>query len=176
MINKDNKIIKISGYKSFAEDGTNIYGKIFEIGKYHCDGEIKFGINGNGYHFSKRLEDTIRFGLTNDNRQVGNVLIAKVVGSGIIDNGYDDYNGYYDMYSVSDLEIIKYLTREEIISYMLQITNEDRIIRFVSLFALTEEEKNLFYGKSNKIDMTIDYYQNGIKDAYTKKKKTLIKN
>ena len=51
-----------TGFKSFNLDRTNCYGKIFEEGKeYHCDGEIKFGPHGNGFHFAERLEDTIRY-------------------------------------------------------------------------------------------------------------------
>lgn len=138
--------IEIFGYKSFNMDATNWYGKVFEEGKcYHCDGDIKFGPNGNGYHFAERMEDTIRYSDEKSGTVLRNVLIAEVIGSGILALGEDDYNGYYDMYSTSDLKIVRFLSREEVIKMALQL-REFQLARFISLYRLTSEELQLFRG------------------------------
>lgn len=153
----------ILGYKSFSIDRKNIYGLIFEEGKkYHCTGEISFGTKGNGFHFAERLEDTIRYSGYSDKEILRDVSIARVIGSGTIIKSEDTYNEYFDMYSVSDLEIIKFLSREEIISLALNLP-ETRMYRFVSLYRLTEEEIKLFQGKSHYVDTAIKYYQLKIK-------------
>jgi len=164
MINDDSKINKIlapiRGYKSFNLDKTNCYGKRFVEGlKYHCNGNIKFGPRGNGFHFSKNLEDTIRYSGNPGKGSVRDVLIAAVIGSGTIVEGFDDYNEYYDMFSCSDIEIIKFLTREEIIEYATDLS-ELRMCRFVSLFRLESDEIELFKNKSTMVDNMIKYYQN----------------
>lgn len=155
--------MEIHGYKAFAPDGTNRFGVTFPIGKYHIEGQISFGTSGNGLHFAERLEDTIRYGKDADG--IGDVLIAEVIGSGIIAKGEDEYAGFYDMYSASDLEIVRYLSRAEIINYALKLPPY-RLKRFVSYFRLTEVEQNLFYGIDISVDLAIDYYQRGMTDIY----------
>lgn len=158
---------KIYGYKSFNSDGTNMVGKKFSPGIiYHVDGDISFGPRGNGYHFASRLEDTIRY--CDSDSILSSPVIASVVGSGIIVEGEDLYNGYFDLYVSSDIEIIKYLSREEILEYALEL-NELRLNRFLSLFKLTEDEIKLFEGKDSFIDDTINYYQRGKYDTYQKR-------
>ena len=153
--------MNIHGYKSFALDGTNKYGKIMPVGHYHRDGEIKFGINGNGYHFAKYIEDTLRYS-TNGIR---NCLVAQVIGSGTILEGEDEYNGYHDLYVASDIEIVKYLEREEIIDIALKL-DQVKMKRFIRDFNLTNEEIALFEGKYFDVDLVIDYYDRHIKEAY----------
>lgn len=153
----------VHGYKAFASDGTNSYGTVFPVGKYHVDGKISFGPRGNGFHFAKRMEDTIRYGRIDDS--LGDVLIAEVIGSGAIEEGEDSYGGFYDLYSASDIDIIRYLDRSEIIYMALQLPDY-RMVRFVSYFRLTDEEISLFYGKYVNVDLAIDYYQRGMKDVY----------
>ena len=52
----------VQGYKAFNGDMTNRYGQVFEEGKtYSVCSEPKFGTNGEGFHFCKRLEDTLRY-------------------------------------------------------------------------------------------------------------------
>ena len=149
----------IFGYKSFSLDRRNIYGIVFEEGKkYHVDGDIKFGPQGNGYHFAERFEDTIRYSGYSSDSILRDVSIAEVIGSGKIVKSEDFYNEYFDMYSVSDLEIIKFLSREEIISLALNLP-EMRMKRFVSLFRLNDDEIELFLGKSIIVDSEINYYQ-----------------
>ena len=162
-INFDSSLLKVgplSGFKSFNLDKTNCYGIKFAEGKeYFCDGKIVFGPHGNGYHFSERMEDTIRYSGNPGNGAVRDVLIAKVVGSGSIATGFDEYNDYYDMYSCSKLFIEKFLTRDEVISLALSLS-ELRMSRFVSLYRLSKDEIELFKNKSYMVDRTIEYYQN----------------
>lgn len=155
----------IRGFKSFDIDHTNNYGiEFFEGEKYHVEGQIIYGVHGNGIHFAKNLEDTIRF--SGEDTGLKNVAIAEVIGDGIIVEGFDHYNGYYDLYSCSDLEVIKFLTREEIIAHALTL-NEFAMERFVSLFRLTSEEIEMFKGKSIRVDNALEYYQLNNKDIYS---------
>lgn len=160
----------IHGYKSLNSDGTNMAGKILLPGKYHCDGEIKFGPSGNGFHFAKNMEDTIRY--SDYHNLLRQIIIAEVIGSGIIDEGADEYNGYYDLYAASDLEIVRYLSREETIYEALQLPSY-RMVRFVSLFKLYPQEILLFENIDYEVDLAIDYYQRGIKDTYYKQYKKI---
>lgn len=164
----------INGYKSFNNDGTNIIGEILLPGNiYHCDGEIKFGPYGNGFHFAKNMEDTIRY--SDYDNFLRKIIIAEVIGSGIIDEGSDEYNGYYDLYAASDLEIVRYLSREEIISLALTLPSH-RMVRFISLFKLYPSEIPLFENIYHDVDLAIDYYQRGIKDVYNKEYTKLYTN
>ena len=48
---------KIIGYKALNSDFTNRYGFKFEIGKtYKIYNEVKFGNDGNGFHFVEILK------------------------------------------------------------------------------------------------------------------------
>ena len=50
------------------------------------------------------------------------------------------------MFACSDLEVVKFLTREEIISYGLRLSYDSRR-RFITYFELTPEEMMLFWDK-----------------------------
>ena len=141
---------EIQGYKAFASDGTNIALETMPLGDYHFDGEVKYGKSG--YHFATRLEDTIRYSGT------GNPIIAEVIGTGTIDEGEDDYYGYYEVYSASDIKIVRYLTREEIIEYALNL-NFRRMKRFIVNFELTSEELDTFIKRDASIETTIKDYE-----------------
>ena len=150
--------VEIHGFKSFNMDYTNIHGMKFEVGKsYHASGIIKFGTHGDGFHFCYRLEDTIRYSDYDCSNPLRDVQIARVIGSGIIDEGEDTYNEYFDMYASSDLYIEKFLTREEIIQYALKLP-EMRLKRFLSLYKLSESELINFIGKYSCCDSIIKYY------------------
>ena len=150
----------VFGYKSFNLDRTNCYGVRFNEGaEYFCEGKIVFGPHGNGYHFTERMEDTIRYSGNPGTGAVRDVLIAKVVGSGTIVEGFDEYNDYYDMYSCSKIFIERFLERDEIISMALNLS-ELRMSRFVSLYRLNKDELELFKRKSYMVDRAIEYYQN----------------
>jgi len=157
--------MEIIGYKCFNKDMTNRYGKKIEIGKiYTANGNIKVGNDGHGYHFCKNMEDTFRyFDAMNDE-----VSLCLVKGTGKIDEYEDKYNGYYDIYASEDIEILKRLTREEIIIYGLNL-NDIRVCRFIQCFKLTNDEIEMFKEKfSNKtlVLQFIEYYQIGNKDVF----------
>lgn len=158
---------EVVGYKAFNKDLTNHYGKKFEVGKiYIIPGAIKFGTHGNGFHMCKNMEDTFRYFDTK------NMTICKVIGSGEMDEGEDHYYGFYDMYAVERLKILKVLSRLEIIEEGLKL-NDTRVERFISLFPLTEEEIILFkeHFKSDISVMdAIAYYQEKDEKIYYKRK------
>lgn len=163
----------VIGYKCFYKNLTNIYGVKFEEGKiYTTEGNIKFGLEGNGFHMCKRLEDTLRYfnGIENE------VSICMVKGSGQIIKGFDDYNEYYDMYSVENIEIIKKLSRSEIINTALNL-NKERIKRFIKGFKLTDDEiavaKEKFKG-CDEVIAFIEYYQEKRLDAFEARTKRLL--
>lgn len=150
----------ITGFKSFFEGHKSIDGKEYVIGvNYHQDGEIIFGKCG--FHLCKNIEDTFMY----FPEMCDNVSVAIVKAWGDIIRRDDDYRGCYDMYVASDMRIIRFLSREEIINRALQLY-DFQLKKFVSRFKLTEDEIKLFYGKDYSIDRYIDYHQRGIKDAF----------
>lgn len=149
--------MEVIGYKCFNKDLTNRYGFKFEVGKsYYVNGEISFGNNGNGFHFCKNLEDTFRYFPTFDE----DVSVCLVKGYGKLCEYEDDYNGYYDMYACSNIDIIKQLSRDEIIDIMIN-SNELKVCRFIQCFRLNDNEIEKFRDKfkSNNVNFYIDYYQ-----------------
>lgn len=157
------------GYKAFNNDLSNRYGKDFEEGGvYTVEGPISFGNYGNGFHFCERLEDTLRYFDAMDDE----IKIAEVIGRGEIVEYFDDYYGYYDMFAASELEVVKVLSREEIVGPYLMCSNSERVKRFVSGYRLTPLEKDVLRtAHHNKMDVlqAIDYHQDGILDAYDRK-------
>lgn len=161
--------MEIVGYKCFNKNITNSYGLKFEIGKtYAVDGPIKFGTEGNGFHMCERLEDTLRyFDAMNEE-----VSICLVKGSGEILEWADEYYGYYDMYVVQRLEILKKLSRDEIIDNAIHMDREG-FKRFLIGFKLSCVELLYFKNMYKKDDMVlryIEYYQENQFDAFEKKK------
>lgn len=159
--------MEVLGYKCFNEDLTNRYGIKFDIGKkYSISGDIKYGLNGNGFHMCKNFEDTLRyFDAFNDL-----VSICLVKGSGDIVYTFDDYNEYYDLYCVRNLEILKLLSRKEIINMGLNLKGP-RLERFLSSIKLTSNEIILFQTKFEKdsfILNVIEYYQQNNKSVFEK--------
>ena len=158
------------GYKCFEKGLINRYGFSFKEGvEYHSENSIKFGNNGNGFHVCLRLEDTLRYFDAMDHE----VDIAKVSCHGNYDSYEDDYNEYYDMYAFEYMKIDKVLTRKEIMEYALQLP-ELRANRFLSLYRLTEEEKEIMkqlYVDKPTLLKTISYYQDGNKDTYLQESK-----
>lgn len=156
--------MEVIGYKCFNSDLTNRYGKKFSVGKIYI---AKNNIKLNGFHMCKNMEDTLRY----FDAMEGNVSICKVRGSGKLILKEDEYYGYYEMYIAEKLEILKLLSREDIINKMLN-SNEFSVERFLTLFKLTEEELLLFKEKYNnnlKISNIISYYQEKKMDTYEKK-------
>ncbi len=151
---------KVVGFKVFNKDLTNQYGKPFELNKlYKIDGPVSFGTKGNGFHFAQRLEDTLRYG-DMDSKNIDSV-IGVVEGSGEIVTREDEYYGYYDLYSASQIEILKLLSREEIIEEAKKMYPE-RLARFIQGYKLTKSEIEFFQSKfpSNYlVNFYLDYYQ-----------------
>lgn len=158
----------VFGYKCFNKDLTNRYGFKFEVGKtYSVVGEIKFGVNGNGFHMCKNIEDTFRY----YDAMESEVSVCEVIGLGKFVSLCDEYNGYYDMYSVKMIKIVRLLSREEIIKMILGFS-EERVIRFIQLYGLTSSEIILFKEKFKKYRRVMDYiayYQEGDKDVFKRK-------
>lgn len=164
----------IKGYKAFYENMENRYGMRFEENKtYYAQGPLRFGNDGNGFHFCRRLEDTLRYFPAMEEK----IQIAKVTSLGEYEIFNDEYYGYYDLYVTRELKIDKILTREEIIKMYLDM-DTDRVIRFVSGYRLTPEEIELFklrYSDDKKIIKAILYYQEGFKHIYNEQVKVKIK-
>ena len=160
--------MELHGYKAFNKGLTNRYGSQFEEGKiYTADGDIRFGNDGNGFHFCQRLEDTLRYFPAKEEE----IDIAKVTSLGTVVESEDNYYGYYDMYATSKIRIDKVLSREEIIGMFLN-TIDFRVIRFLQGFNLTDEEITLFrirYADNEDIMDAISYYQEGKTDTYMNK-------
>lgn len=131
-----NNIIK--GYKAFVlKDNklTDRFGNNYELNKkYHVDGEIKF--RKSGFHMCSYPEDTLRY----VDAFKDDVKITKVTGSGLFNKYDDDYSGYINMYAVSDLEILKVCSRQELLDY--EINNYSKIDRFINGLNLDIREIN----------------------------------
>ena len=156
----------IKGYKCFNKNLINRYGMSFEVGMtYSVDGDVRFGNNGNGFHMCTNLEDTLRY-FDGFNTEID---ICEVIGSGNFVLFEDNYYGYYDMYSVEKIRIIKKLSREEIINIILN-SYEFKVIRFIQGYKLLPEELELLKIKfANNISImnAISYYQEGNLDIYS---------
>ena len=119
----------------------------------------------------KNIEDTFRYFDCFSEE----VDVCLVRGSGDFIEYSDEYYGYYGMYSVQKLEILKKLSREEIITKGLNLVGF-RAERFVSTYKLTPEEILLFkeyYKKSIKVLEAIAYHQEGDTEVYSRKIKVL---
>ena len=155
----------IKGYKAVYKDGTDKTGRKFEVGgKYCCDDKIAFTGDGDGIHFCARMEDSLRFvdGLSKD------VKILEVVGSGTVIKDADNVYDYHDMYLVSDLEVKRELSREEIINHFLN-SNELTTFRFLRSFKLGELEKEMFklkFADNDVVQDAIAYYHEGDQGVY----------
>lgn len=138
----------IRGYKMFDEDFTNMCGAKFELGKTYelpvtKEKPIHFGTRGYGFHFCERFEDTLRY----FNPEKNNIL-TEVIGSGKMLDVIDDYYGSGVMHVSSKIEIVKILSREEILKLATRLTtsklNIQRVRRFIQFFPLTPEEFDFF--------------------------------
>ena len=153
-------------YKCFDKGLKNRYGDTFEIGKvYHASKDIKYGINGNGFHVCLNMEDTLRF-FDALNEEVD---ICEVSCFGKSQRKDDEYYGYYDMYCVENIIINRILERNEIIEHALDLSY-NQAIHFISTYRLITEEIELFKEK-NKNNLTImnyiRYYQENDKEAFS---------
>ena len=163
------------GYKCFNEGLINRYGDAFHLHtEYHCNGMIRFGNDGNGFHVCERLEDTLRY-FDAMNQKID---MTEVHCYGKRDEYEDDYYGYYDMYAYEYMMIDKILTREEIVDYGLHLY-DTRVKRFLSLYKLLPNEIILFQNQfQNSVDVlrTISYYQEGNQEAFLESDKKYVKS
>lgn len=164
----------IKGYKAFNKDMENRYGKKFVEGEtYSIEGPIEFGNNGNGFHFCKRLEDTLRYVSAMEEE----VKIAEITGFGELVERTDEYYDYYEMYVTRTIRIDKILSRQEILEMFFD-NIPDRVIRFVSSYKLTPEEIEIFklkYYNEKRIIKALQYYQEDNKEVYNIKEKLKVK-
>lgn len=156
------KIIK--GYKCFYKGLINLYNRKYEPHKlYISSNNIKYGIDGNGFHMCENIEDTLRF--FDNNKELE---ICEVIGFGNYEKHEDTYYDYFNMYSVEKLYISKILTRKEIINIALNLS-EIRLKRFIAGYKLTNEElilfKNKFYNNKTILNY-IEYYQENNKTVF----------
>lgn len=148
----------MEGFKAFNQDLTNRYGQKFEKGKiYRAD---------KGFHMCVKFEDCFRF------FDSENSVLTKIEASGQIiptTSQSDEYYGYDEKYTCEYIEITKLLNREDILNMAINL-NDIRVLRFLQLYKLNEEEQNLFeetYPKLNrKVLQYYDYYQKGNKNAF----------
>ena len=128
----------MKGYKAFNKDETNRYGKKYEENTvYKAEGPLQFGNHGNGFHFCKRLEDTLRYFPAMEEE----IQIAEVTSLGEQVEYDDDYYGYYDLFAARTIRIDKFLTREEIVDMYLVMDNDDRIKEASVLYDLGDKTK-----------------------------------
>lgn len=157
----------MEGYKIFIgskDNFVNNYGFQFEEGKiYETSQEIC--PKKSGFHFAKRLEDTLRYG----NAREEDVIICKVTALGKIIEYEDDYYGYYDIYVTDKIKVNNILSRKEIINYAINLPNY-RLTRFIATMRLEDEEIKFFINRGQEILKYIDYYHFGNKEAFKIKK------
>ena len=180
--------MKVNGYKAFHKDMRDHTGKQYVEGEiYSIEDLRRFGTEEKGFHFCRRLEDSLR-GYPKDE-----VIIAEVTSLGPVKKDRDEEYDYYDMYYASSLSINRILSREEIILMFLRMEPNDRVERFIKSYQLTEPEIELFRIQMVKnrdvpittykadgtkettkhtpitvkrIEQAISYYQEGNKEAY----------
>ena len=162
--------MELHGYKAFNKGLTNRYGKEFKVGEtYEISGPLKFGNNGNGFHFCERLEDTLRYFPAMEEE----IEIAEVTALGNIEEYADEYYCYYDMFCTDKIRIDRVLDRKEIIEMFLD-KNNFRVMRFVQGFKLKPMELDLYklvYESNICVMDSIAYYQEGDKEVYNRRAK-----
>ncbi len=158
--------MELEGYKVLTKKLQNKDGKIFLPGEvYETKNSVHFGTEGHGFHFSIQFEDAFKY-LESFTREFS---LTKIKAGGEISQTYDKYHGGEKIYACSKIEILSILKEEEIMSLALLLPPK-RVMRFLQLYPLTEEEKNLFKEfyphQTKEVQMIFDYYQEGKKDAF----------
>ena len=155
-----NKIQYFYGYKAFGKGLQNQFAEKFIVGQvYSLHDDISY--QKNGFHFCENLEDVLRYydGMNED------IDICQVVGFGNVKSYEDEYYDY-QIYVADHMQILKVLSRKEIIEYAKGL-NDLRLCRFISGFALNEDEiAYLLEKRSLQVQKYIQYYQYGDKDAF----------
>lgn len=156
----------MKGYKLLDIGLINERGSVYEYNKkYILRGDLKW--NYNGFHFCTHIEDTLRY----RDKNKDDFMIVEVLATGeIIDgsNVENDYYGYETGYASSEMEILREVSREEMINIVLDSRNIDRITRLILSIPLTEEEINKIKERypNQIVQQYIEYYQYNDKDAF----------
>lgn len=164
------------GYKAFNADFSNCIGeRCQENTEYEFLGDVVE--RKSGFHFCKRLEDVFKYynGLNKD------IIICRVKAlSDVIWYSDEDYfyGDYDDIGVCSKIYIGNAMTRDEIMSYVLNL-NFYSLMRFIRGYKLSVEEIECLKDKINNeykdycyrdaVLNCISYYQEDNKDVYTKK-------
>ena len=157
------------GYKAFTSDMLAMNDVKFSLNEpMHVDGIIKSGpINGNGFHFCVNFEDTFRFVPFDSD-----IILCEVMAYGTISKEYtDEYNGYYGIYSCSDMNIKRIISRKEIIQ-MASILPEYRLARFIQTYKLNYDELKIireFVLNNYNLNNYVEYYQLNNKSVFNSK-------
>lgn len=152
---------KVIGYKAF-DNMKDYFGNEYEVGcTYESKGESKF-------HFCEHIADVFRYYDGFDD----NTKVCQVIGSGNLVHYDDETFEYFDMYESNKLEIIKVLSREEI----LEATYNDGFmstLRLISSYKLTDEEIEAILNKHNEpaVKNYINYYQRNDEKAFIRTRK-----
>ena len=156
----------MKGYKLLDEGFVNEYGHVYEFDKeYQLIGDLKW--NHNGFHFCTNIEDTLRY----RNRETNSFVIVEVIASGDIVDGSNlenDYYGYETGYASSKIQLVREVSREEMINIEVTSNNINRVTRLIVSIPLTEDEINLIknYYSNQLVDKYIQYYQYDDREAF----------
>ena len=156
---------RVVGYKAF-NNMKDRFGNEYQPGIiYEIPGTIKF--RKNGFHFCTNIADVFRYYDGFDD----NTVICEVAGFGDLDKYDDEYYDYLDMYASSKLEILKVLSREEVLEIALN-NSAIHILRFISGYKLTDEEIDVVLKRcqSPSVQEYIDYYQKNDKTAFQRRR------
>lgn len=132
------------GYKAFDKGLVDMFGNPRELNHvYSVDGPILWNSThgGNGYHFCTYLEDCFCYfdGFEKD------IELTIVRGSGDMIQYDDEYRGNFEMFVSRNIEILKVLSRKEVIEYFLERKNHLETFRkFIYGYPLSIEERSLF--------------------------------
>lgn len=170
------------GYK-YVDNENNVMKNIYStstycIGSsYHEDGIIKY--HKNGFHFSTYPENTLRYA---SEKRPNEFTILEIEASEKIDCGDDDqsnqYYGFDGMYSSSDIHIIRILPREELFESIIKSNNINRLIRYITLANLNQNEIDYISNNYKNIELVMGalyFYQFKDKDGYIKAQEESIK-
>lgn len=157
------QINEVKGFKAFDNAAVNRYGKQFIEGEtYKANGNIKFG--SHGYHFCTTITDVFRYVDAINSTPV----VARVTGRGTMNRFNDEYNGYYNMYAVSEITIDHFMSEEEIIEEILKCSEFDVVKALKTKKFISDEIRQIINNFNNSYNVlcAIMYYQLGIKDVY----------
>lgn len=148
------------GYKAFDKNLINQFHKKYKEGhSYFSKKDLEY--QKTGFYFCRNLEDVFRY-----YDGFSDIEIARVKSFGKVRRFFDEYNEY-ETFCSQGIEIVKVLSRKDIISYGLKL-DDYRLKRFISGFKLTDEEIEMFIAANESCQEYIEYYQKGNDDAFTR--------